>query len=414
MRNFIEKLKRFFDQALVAGVPALGLIFVACVCFAGVDPSNKFKFGDGTTGADKTLEFNIGSGTANPKIKYSISNAALQFANDGVTFTSLGSGGSSNSFLPQELLLNPRFDTDASNWTASGGTKAFVASPSTNVGFAAGSMSWDPSAGSQSLVSNAATIPESLKGKNGYAYCSIKTTSTDVVMQVWDGSTALKSKTITGDGSWHVVGTSDLNFVFPSSGTVAIRFLSASNSAIMYVDDCHLGDLETESSPIVFKGYHDKDCTSGSTFLISNQTPGTFTDFVPDPSCTFVTQFSVGLGTVTSALSGGSSLPGIVFTPPQKGLYKIEAQVEIYNDTPSEACAIQLYDGTNVLDIIWNAATGTSSGSNTILIGYYDARTSVAHATIRLRGYTSQNTGNCVINAGGVERAVNWNVEKIK
>lgn len=40
---------------------------------------------------DKTVEFNVGSGVANPKIKINSSTTKLQFSNDGTTFTDLGS-----------------------------------------------------------------------------------------------------------------------------------------------------------------------------------------------------------------------------------------------------------------------------------------------------------------------------------
>lgn len=50
---------------------------------------NKVLVGDRTV-TDKTLEFNIGSGATNPKLKINSSTTKLQFSNDGTNFTDLG------------------------------------------------------------------------------------------------------------------------------------------------------------------------------------------------------------------------------------------------------------------------------------------------------------------------------------
>lgn len=67
------------------------LVALALLCLpaqAGVDPSNKFKLGDGTAG-DKTIEFNKGLGTTNPKIKWNNSTSKFQASFDGTTFVDL-------------------------------------------------------------------------------------------------------------------------------------------------------------------------------------------------------------------------------------------------------------------------------------------------------------------------------------
>ncbi len=55
--------------------------------------TDKLKLGKPTTGNDKVLEFDIGSGALNPKIRYSISGGAFQFSEDGTSFDDFGSGG---------------------------------------------------------------------------------------------------------------------------------------------------------------------------------------------------------------------------------------------------------------------------------------------------------------------------------
>lgn len=71
----------------------LSLILVfSTYAWGGIDPSNKFKLGDGAA-SDKTIEANKGAGSANPKIKWSDSGSTWQFSNNGTTFTDFGSGG---------------------------------------------------------------------------------------------------------------------------------------------------------------------------------------------------------------------------------------------------------------------------------------------------------------------------------
>lgn len=107
-------------------------LFLVSTAFAGLDPSNKLKLGDGTA-SDKTIEFNKGSatnpklmfknsdssfqlnqnilrfgagaaadktveadqglGATNPKLKYNNSSSKWQFSNDGSTYSDIGSGG---------------------------------------------------------------------------------------------------------------------------------------------------------------------------------------------------------------------------------------------------------------------------------------------------------------------------------
>lgn len=66
------------------------------IAFAGVDPSNLVKQGDGTA-SDKHIIFNNGA-AAKPEIKWNNGGGAIQFSHDGLTFSDIGSGGGANSF----------------------------------------------------------------------------------------------------------------------------------------------------------------------------------------------------------------------------------------------------------------------------------------------------------------------------
>jgi len=58
--------------------------------------SDKFRFGNASN-TDKTLEFNIGSGSGNPRIKWNSSSSQLQYSNNGSTFSPVGSTAAGNA-----------------------------------------------------------------------------------------------------------------------------------------------------------------------------------------------------------------------------------------------------------------------------------------------------------------------------
>ena len=68
----------------------LTLFFVAAsVLVAARISTNIFKIGN-KTGENINIEFDIGIGTANPKIRWDDSSSTIRFANDGVSFTDFG------------------------------------------------------------------------------------------------------------------------------------------------------------------------------------------------------------------------------------------------------------------------------------------------------------------------------------
>lgn len=97
-------------------------------------------------------------------------------------------------------------------------------------------------------------------------------------------------------------------------------------------------------SPVVtWTGYHDE--------VVSNWNFTTTASFA-DPTSNSANGNDVvvvednGLGTVTSYASGARKLPGIVFTPPTAGRYRIHADVQLAFGLAGGAIGFQLYDGT--------------------------------------------------------------------
>lgn len=144
-------------------------------------------------------------------------------------------------FANQNILVNPGFENGSYAWTASGG--ATTQANATAKGLGTYGYQWDSNSASQTLQSQAVTVPAGLMGRNGLARCAIKVPSGTAThtMTVTDGTNDLVSPvTITSSASSFFVH--DVNFVFPTSGSVRIKLTSvASNEPAIYVDDCYLG-----------------------------------------------------------------------------------------------------------------------------------------------------------------------------
>lgn len=136
------------------------------------------------------------------------------------------------------IVANSGFEhsTFSTGWTSSGGT--FQVSTGSNIGTGLKGADWDASAASQTITSTAVTIPAGWYNGNGAVYCSFKTSATDYVLQAYDGTNILGSSTISASTSF---GIQYASFVFPSSGSISLRVVSASNATNIYFDDCYVG-----------------------------------------------------------------------------------------------------------------------------------------------------------------------------
>ena len=197
---------------------------------------------------NKTITIDNNAGVNNPQIRWNNALSKLQFSNNGTQFNDFGSGAGGLFAGGQNLLPNNSWEIDTSNWTASGGTYTRVTAAANIIPPGLGAASWDPSAASQTLTSNdvVVTANDGLSGRNGVLSCSFKTVATDLKMQVFDGTNVISPNAITD-----VVPSSStgfirytVNFVFPTSGTIKARFLSQSDSAVAFIDDCFFGLAE--------------------------------------------------------------------------------------------------------------------------------------------------------------------------
>lgn len=152
-----------------------------------------------------------------------------------------------------QLLKNPSFEatTYSANWTASGGTLA--AATSTNIFFGK-SATWDASSASQTLTTDAVTVPEGFKGNNCEAAVYVKVPSGTAIhkVQAWDGTNVLAEADLI-NSVYFTKNT--VPFPCPTSGTIALRLVSvASDEPLIALDEGYLGlarnvgvaDLTTE------------------------------------------------------------------------------------------------------------------------------------------------------------------------
>lgn len=152
-----------------------------------------------------------------------------------------------NDFDRQELsfqnLLAPHnsgFESGRAKYTASGGTFTAVTSGS-NLLIGKGSATWDSNGASQTLTSQAVTVPNGRFGNNCEASILMLTPSGAAthLFQAWDGTNVLASSSVV---SSTLPKQQTVNFPCPQSGTIAWRLISvASDEPLISIDESFLG-----------------------------------------------------------------------------------------------------------------------------------------------------------------------------
>lgn len=201
------------------------------------------------------------------------------------------------------LLKNPGFEaaTFSTNWTASGGS--FTQGSSANIGTGLKGAIFTPSAGSQTVTSDAITIPKGHYGVNAEVSCYFKTSGTDYTLSAYDGSNTVGSGTIVASTNF---SQQRINFVMPTSGTIALRVTSGSAASSVTLDDCYVGPARNLSSQTLITDWSAYTATFSAGFgTVSTQTlKYRLVGNVLEVQGTFVT------GTVAGSL-GSVSIPSI-------------------------------------------------------------------------------------------------------
>lgn len=215
-------------------------------------------------------------------------------------------------------LVNPGFENGKYGWTASGGATA--AANTTAKGEGSYGYDWDSNGASQTLISNAITVPAGLFGKNGLAYCKIKTPSGSAThtIVVDDGTNPLvTAQTISTSSSTFAIQA--LNFLFPSSGSVRLKLTSVNaNEPEIYIDSCYLGEASNvqQISQTQLAGESHFAGTASCTWTRSSATLGAVATVAACPGPT-VTLSNIGTWAATD-----SDLPQQTITNLPPGTYR--------------------------------------------------------------------------------------------
>lgn len=212
----------------------IALILISTQAFAGLPPT--------TT---------KGQSDASAKVKFQFQAPHNQFTNLGGISTLIETGNGN-------ILPDPGFEASVSGWTASGGATATA--NSTAKGTGAKGYDWDSNSAAQTLQSTSVTIPAGLAGKNGIAYCNIKTVSGTAThtFTVNDGTNDIVTPITIQSSTTSFLGSNEgnkINFVFPAAGTTIRIKLAAvnANEPEIYIDDCSISSLATNvyDAPLV-------------------------------------------------------------------------------------------------------------------------------------------------------------------
>lgn len=250
------------------------------------------------------------------------------------------------------ILPNPGFEASTVGWTASGGATATA--NSTAKGTGAQGYDWDSNSASQTLVSATIVIPNGMLSNNGLLSCAIKTVSGTAThtMTVDDGTNNIVSPVTITSSTNGFVRTS-VNFIYPSSGSIRVKFTSvAANEPEIYIDDCFLGDAVNIGTVAQAKLIGTVKIT-GCAGQWGNAST-TFANFATQASCSYAV--------TGEALAPTTNVPGIRFASLAPGEYKIEYEGSFA--TPQNFdMFLRFSDGTNVTREESNA--GDYSGTNT-------------------------------------------------
>lgn len=161
-----------------------------------------------------------------------------------------------------------------------------------------------------------------------------------------------------------------------------------------------------EQTPASWSGFHDGDCNFGNTTTVPS-----LSDYNADSTCTFTERQNRNFGTVSSYLSAGNKLPGIVFTAPRAGRYYVCANMSVYDNTTNGFQIMELSDTAGTPNIIATAQLQSDTAAQqkaVSLCGIYNAAAS-ALTTIRVRGGATAATQTNIGGSTGAH-AIEWSI----
>ncbi len=307
--------------------------------------------------------------------------------------------------LPVEnLLVNPGFENGTYGWTASGGaTKTVNATASLGTGSGHG-YDWNSNGANQTLISSAITIPDYLKGRNGYAYCSIKTVSGSPThtLTAYDGSNDIVTATnINVSTSLGIL--TGVNFIFPTSGTIAMKLKAiAADEPEIYVDNCFVGSAtnltSVAQSSLVGTAYIAN--TGSCQWTRTNTALGEVATAAACPGPTV--EVNPGPGTIQTT---DTDLPRFTVNSLPPGTYWVSMDGTGFIATSAQEGAMAINDGTTTF-----GQTGmqwSTVGSHFHVEG---AVTYTATANVTFKLYLSSGANQVTISNNGNNEQVHFTI----
>jgi len=189
-----------------------------------------------------------------------------------------------------------------------------------------------------------------------------------------------------------------------TSATVVINNSAGTAANESFVISCQKAGVDSvqpayrpDQSANSWSGYHDSTCSWART----NTAYG---DPTADATCGFTELTNNNFGTVTSADSGGSKLPGIVFTPARAGRYLVCAKMNLSSSAAASKVAM-VADSTEV----GYGGHGTTATNGQDTICAIVVASSTASKTVKLQ--TAAASGSTTIGpASAVALNVMWSI----
>lgn len=162
-----------------------------------------------------------------------------------------------------------------------------------------------------------------------------------------------------------------------------------------------------QSDSAIWSGYH-----SGASGFTTSGTPTTWADLISAGGTpTFTETLNYNMGVVRSTLTSGTPVPGVVLTPPAKGIYEVTAAFTAQNTSNSNYVYFRLTDGTRTLDFntIYHASAALIAVK---LTGYIDVRLNPGPVTVKIQGAIN-SVGNGFLNANYENNVISWSIKRV-
>jgi hypothetical protein len=290
--------------------------------------------------------------------------------------------------MSSNIVNNPGFESGTAGWTASGGT--FTAD-ATAKGLGGLGGNWNSSAAAQTLRSKLMPIPNGFKGKNAVVSCAIKTVSgaSTHKLQAFDGTNVVAE--VPSTYSTTSFARTTINFVAPSSGSIAVQLTSvAADEPAIYVDDCTISLADGFNLSQINQASLVGTLTyAAATNCQWNTTSSSYATFAADTDCS--------TPTVTGIISApATKVPGFVISNLSPGHYLIMAKGAFAKTGGASEVitGFRMTDGTTTFGEQGQTGGASSSMGFPNWQSGYEATTAQSNVNFTFQAKTSGNTAS--------------------